>query len=160
MNEVRDEQVPWASFAASVAATARGLRNDGTFAIYRDDGEEDDFGPSTPKYVQFCRYDETMLRCEVVSNAYLPADHRWTPEQEAALVAMGWNRPDQDDDTASPNWYLDVALVWAETGVDRVVRVLRDLWGVERMDDLMVDDLRRWRWVDTPTEDLADDPGR
>ena len=159
MNEVRAEVTPWASFAASVAATARRLPNDGTFALYREEGEEDDFGPSTPKYVQLCRWDETMLRCEVVSNTYLPPEHQWTPEQESRLVAMGWSRPDPDESTASPNWNLDVQLAWAEAGADRIVRVLRDLWGARYMNDVMVDDPRRWRWVDAP-EDLDDDPGR
>ena len=160
MNELRDDPMPWASFAASVAATARALPDNGTFALYREEVDRDDFGSSTPKYVQVCRYGGSMLRCEVVSNAYLPRLYAWTPEQEATLVSMGWNRPAPDDATASPNWYLDVALVWAEAGVDRIVRVLRDLWGAERLRDVVVDDLGRWQWVDTPTEDLADDPGR
>lgn len=161
MNAVRRSDMPWASFAASVADLARRLPDDGTFVLYCDENGEDDVGSTWPKYVQLCRYGDAMLRCEVVSNTYLPTAHRWTPEQELGLVSMGWRRPDPEDETASPNWYLDVSLAWAETGVERIVRVLRDLWGARVLSDVVLNesDLRRFRWIDTP-EDLDDDPGR
>lgn len=162
VNDLRPRTIPWMSFAASVAATVRRLPDDGTFVLHRDEGELDDFGhPHTPKYAQFCRWSSSMLRCEVVSNAFLPEEHHWSPAEEVRLLAMGWKCPDPDEPTASPNWHLDVALVWAEVGVDRVVQVLRDLWGARVMSDVVLDakDLRRFRWTDVP-EDLDDDPGR
>ncbi|KQP82165.1 hypothetical protein [Aeromicrobium sp. Leaf291] len=162
MTTGRSAAIPWASFAASLADMARRLPADGSFILHRDEGERDDFDlPRTPKYVQVCRWDAAMLRCEVVSNTYLPEGHHWTASEEHLLVAMGWLRPDPDDPTASPNWCLDVEMVWAEAGVDRIVRVLRDLWGARVMSDVVLDaeDLRQFRWIDTP-EDLDDDPGR
>lgn len=161
MKAVRQGEMPWASFAASITDMARRLPDDAAFPLYRDEGEVDGLGSSWPRYVQVCRYGGTMLRCEVVSNTYLPAEYRWTPQQEERLAAMGWNRPDLEESAASPNWYLDVSLAWAETGIERIVRVLRDLWGARLLHDVVLDqsDMRGFLWIDTP-EDLTDDPGR
>jgi hypothetical protein len=152
VNTPQQRPIPWSSFAASLADVARRLPGGGVFVMHLDERTGERLGPEWVKYVQLCRWGGTMLRCEVVSNTYLPPEHGWTPEQEAQLSSIGWCVPDPGEPTASPNWYLDVHLAWAEAGIDRIIRVLRDVWGARMLDDVLIDrsSVGRLRWIDTP----------
>jgi hypothetical protein len=44
-------------------------------------------------FVQFLAYEDGSGCSEVVSNTYLDGDDRWTTEQEARLLALGWDPP-------------------------------------------------------------------
>ena len=46
-------------------------------------------GRNTKRYLQFLAYEDGSLVAETVSNHYLDAKDRWTPEGEATLQGLG-----------------------------------------------------------------------
>ena len=155
MSTAIESGVDWTAFSYSLAQVLRKLRQDATFGLQMDDGEVDEFGePSAPKYLQFRAYGPGWLRCEVVSNTYLPPEHQFSPTQEQQLAAMGWASPGHEDENGSPNHYLDVETVWVDFVADLVVRVFRDVWSVTRIEQIIgdADDMRRFCWLAVPDE--------
>ena len=149
------EVSPWESLSRSLAVTIRSLRDGDSFTICREepDAECDELGDrELPRYLQVCRQADSV-RFEVVSSTYLPPEHRWTSDQETALLAMGWNHPSEAP-SGGPNWFVDVDDAWLEVGTDMVVRVLRDLWDAQVLQDVVMDSdaLRRFRWIEESTQ--------
>ena len=145
--------IDWTVFAYSLADVLNGLREDATFGLEVDDGDFDDFGePTSSRYMQFRAFGPGWLRCEVVSNAFLPPEHQFKPEQEQQLADMGWSQPGDEHEQGSPNHYLDVETVWVDFVADLAVRVFRDIWSVDRIEQIVgaADDMRRFRWLAVP----------
>lgn len=64
--------------------------------------------------MQVSHEDRLGLIAEVVSNEFLPEDEEWTPGEEEALIALGWEAPQEtglDPSECSPNffrhWWFD-----------------------------------------------------
>jgi hypothetical protein len=56
------------------------------------------------RYVQFWLQSPEYFVAEVISNLNIGDAVALSPEDEAALLGMGWNPPEED---GRPNWYLD-----------------------------------------------------
>lgn len=54
------------------------------------------------RYLQYLLFEDGSLVAETVSNEYLEEPHLLSAEDEAVLVALGWNPPRPADD--QPNW--------------------------------------------------------
>jgi hypothetical protein len=154
MAEALMDEVDWPSFSYSLADVLVHLSDDETFSMQKDDGQVDEFGePDALRYVQVCAYGSGWLRCEVVSNRFLPPDHQHSLEHEEMLRAAGWNEP-SDDEEASPNWYVDIESAWVDFAADMIGAVFRDVWGVTRVSQIVGDehDVRRFRWRELPDD--------
>jgi hypothetical protein len=140
--------IDWAAFSYSLAHVLRRLRPDSTFSLEMNDGDEHD----AARYMQFCAYGPGMLRCEVVSNDFLPPERKHSIVDLRWLADAGWGEPGDTDGRGSPNHYLDVAIEWVDFAADLAVRVFRDLWGVTELTEIVadLDDLRRFRWLAVP----------
>lgn len=151
--EALGSSVDWPALSYSIADLLCRVEQDSSFSFEKFDGEFDEFDLHvTSRYVQFCAHGPGWLRCEVVSNRFLPQSEQHSAAQERELDEMGWNAPDDDDGSGSPNWWIDVELVWVDFAADMVVQVFRDVWGVERLEQLVCDKdrLRHFRWLELP----------
>ncbi|SFA58256.1 hypothetical protein SAMN05444374_11274 [Rhodococcoides kroppenstedtii] len=95
-----------------------------------------------PPCVQFHGWDESVVRCEVLSDDYLAPHRAWTSFGSALLTELGFHAPprtaedagaapDDTEDASIPvNWYLDLSHRYADRAADACVRVLRDVWQV------------------------------
>ena len=54
-------------------------------------------------FVQFLAYEDGSLIAETVSNHYLSERDRWSREEEAELLALGWGEPNPPK---RPNWFV------------------------------------------------------
>jgi len=54
-------------------------------------------------FVQFLVYEDGSLIAETVSNHYLGERDRWSGDEEADLLALGWGEPDPPK---KPNWFV------------------------------------------------------
>jgi hypothetical protein len=62
-----------------------------------------DVGPhGVGRYVQLLVHEDSSILAEACSNNYLEGSYRLNPEEEAALVAIGWKKPRLPD---KPNWW-------------------------------------------------------
>lgn len=137
---------PWTTFSASLARLLRQTPQDDSFGmqVARDN----------VRYVQFCAYGPGRLRCEVVSNEYLPRERRHTVKDLRWLANQGWGEPGDVEGQGSPNHYLDVDVEWADFAADMAVRVFRDLWGLGGFDQILIDEavLHRFQFVTDESE--------
>lgn len=132
---------PWTIFSASLARLLRQTPQDDSFGMRSArDGA---------RYVQFCAYGPGRLRCEVVSNEYLPSERRHTVENLRWLAQEGWGEPGDIEGPGSPNHYIDVDVEWADFAADMAVRVFRDLWDVGGFTEIVIDEAvhHRFRFV-------------
>jgi hypothetical protein len=66
-----------------------------------------DCGKETSQFIQFMALEDGVsVIGECVSNTFLDADHAFTPDEERALQALGWNDPLPPHE---PNWFFEAA---------------------------------------------------
>lgn len=122
-----DELHPsWRRLIASLADTLSGLTPGQSLSLH-----------ASENWVQF-RAVKDGLRAEAVSNGYLDDDNQLTPDQDAALEALGWLPPFDDEgieraqsyyqELAAPVIFNDVATL--------AVYTLADVYGVAYPQDL------------------------
>ena len=68
-----------------------------------------------------------MIRAEVAGNDVLDPAYRMDVDQENALVAIGWQRPGDDE---SPNWWLDVTREEVDVVLTMMTAAFRQVFGV------------------------------
>ena len=123
----------WHDLAYSIARHLESMADDTYFSLYVDDsgrpGHDAEFD-GHPLYVQFCAYDGDMVRCEVVSNRYLPEDRQHSVDALIALRADGWRLPADENINGSPNLFIDVPRSGLDLAAAMVTRVFRRTWGV------------------------------
>lgn len=126
-------KLTWADLAYSLGQHLASMPEDATFTLYVDEQARPGFDPDLdgyPRYVQFCAYEGGMLRCEVVSNTYLPPDMQHSIDDLIAMRADGWTLPDDEHVSGSPNLYVDIDADDAAEVAAMVVRVFQDVWHV------------------------------
>ena len=99
-----------ADLAYSLEQYLASMPEDAIFTLYVDEQARRGFDPDLdgyPRYVQFCAYEGGMVRCEVVSNTYLPADMQHTIDDLITMRSDGWTLPDDEHVSGSPNLYVD-----------------------------------------------------
>jgi len=121
-------QAAWGKFEAQVGRNLDQL-GDGTMIIEVEAGESQ----ATP-YVQFAG-DDHGVRGEVSSNRFLDEACRLDRVQKRALVALGWNRPDDEH----PNWWVDVSRNEMSLLTSMTVGALRTAIGVVHPEFLVWD---------------------
>jgi hypothetical protein len=82
-------------------------------------------------FLQALAFEDGSLVTEVVSNRYLEGDERWTPTDEARLVELGWDLPNQPK---RPNWIV-VEPTHAPAVDEVAARVVATLRAVFRLND-------------------------
>jgi hypothetical protein len=96
-----------------------------------------DCGEETSKYLQFMALEDgASVIGECISNTFLDAHHAFTPDQELALRALGWNDPLPPKE---PNWFFE-ATSNADLLVlsDMTYRTLREILGHSDRDVVVV----------------------
>lgn len=124
----------WSRFQVRLADHVAEMSDDDILIVSADDAGDDDADGAAP-YVQFCAWGETLVRCEVSSNAYLGVDRRLDRAASEAVMGLGWAAPTVDsaaDDAGegSANFYVDVERSQADRLAVMTTRVLRDVFGV------------------------------
>ena len=56
------------------------------------------------RYVQFVTEDGDWLRAEAVGDRYLGGHPPLSDRERLALIELGWNEPDEDDDSGGNYW--------------------------------------------------------
>jgi hypothetical protein len=122
----------WSGFRARLADHLAEMEDDDILVVDTDPADQV-VGGAAP-YVQFCAWGETCMRAEVVSNAYLAAAHRMDEAEVEAVTGIGWHAPtrerDDEPDSGSENFFLDLERVEADRLAVMAVRVLREVFGV------------------------------
>lgn len=148
------------------AEAARGWADlERRLAEWLEDGPPDGYviiemqsgGPDVWPRVQLV-IEDFDVRTEAISNHYLAAAFRLTPEREAQLVALGWRAPNltgqEEHYDGSVNFWSDDELPdCAGRIAERLVRTLRDGYGIPAPDFLTVhafDDDGAWADDDVP----------
>jgi hypothetical protein len=86
---------------------------------------------------QALAFEDGSLVTEVVSNAYLEPDDRWTPAQEEGLTALGWEPPDPPK---RPNWLAVESTTTPDIGavVERGLETMTEMLGLGDADEVVV----------------------
>ncbi len=86
---------------------------------------------------QTIAYEDGSLVAEATSATYGTDDERHTPETEAALAGLGWLSPVPPK---RPNWQRVEHSFYPEIGdvADQAIRTLRDIFGIEETDKLLL----------------------
>lgn len=121
----------WDEFERRLVARLDAMEDDDLLLVEVPGDEEQD--GATP-YVQFCAWGEDMFRCEAVSNHYLAETWALTQDAGDELVALGFAAPtyapDEDADSGSSNFYVDVPRDEAFDLGWMTVVALRNVYGV------------------------------
>ncbi len=125
----------WDTVAQSLEARLLALADGESFVLDGPLDNEDDPDGGSSRYVQFCAYnDAKSIRCEVVSNSYLPEHLRHSIDDLVTLRTAGWSLPtalpDEEEGTGSYNLFLDVDVDDATVGAKAVCVALRDVWSM------------------------------
>jgi hypothetical protein len=108
--------IAWPAFDEALAEGLAALTEDQflVMSVKRCRSSSADGVDGAARFVQFVAQGAYGLRAEAASNNYLVGADRLGPEQEDALVAIGWQPPTSDADTApiddpdgSPNHFRD-----------------------------------------------------
>jgi hypothetical protein len=123
MSSTFDEAVEaaWARFEGQLERALERL-GDGSEVVSVGLDTEEGAAP----YVQFAG-SGGWIRCEVSSNKFLADEHRLDEMAHAALDALGWHEPDEDE---SPNWWFDIARDAISLAVSMTIGALRQVFGV------------------------------
>ncbi len=128
----------WDRFERELAAALPLLRDECLVLVTREGN----------RYVQFAGSSSGGLFAEAVSNAYLAPGDRLDPQQEAALVALGWSPPTHAPDATSPipapagspNFFREFAAPFSSAAAARLaVRTLAEVLGVPGPEALSYD---------------------
>ena len=134
----------WSAFRGRLADHVAAMQDD-EVALVEAETSVEDGDPGAAPYVQFCAWGEDLVRCELTSNAYLPAAHQLDEDQVAALVALGWNPPthgpEEEAGSGSTHFYLDAERIEADRLAAMAVRAFREVFGVPHPAFLSSDDL-------------------
>lgn len=156
----------WEDLTFSLARHLESMPTDSYFSLYVDDSGRPGFEADLddhPLYVQFCAFGEQMVRCEVVSNEFLPADRQHSVDDLIAMRLDGWTLPSDEHVHGSPNIHLDVHTDDADRAAAMVMRVFQVVWQVTTADGIITDarHLRgrhAFRVLDAPVDDRTFDP--
>ncbi|MDQ4006771.1 MAG: hypothetical protein M3211_01585 [Actinomycetota bacterium] len=123
----------WGRFQSDLADHVVAM-DDGDVLVVDAESSLDDAATGAAPYVQFCAWSDDLVRAEVSSNEYLD-DGVWLDDDgETALLDLGWNPPthavDEEADSGSANFYLDVERREADRLAAMAVAALRDVFGV------------------------------
>ena len=124
----------WGKFEEQIGRKL-GQLGAGSFSI---EVEAETEGEGSTPYVQFLG-SKDLVRGEVASNRFLDRACRLGKTQKLALVALGWNRPDDEH----PNWWIDVTRDELPLLSSMTVGALRVAIGVHHPEFL--------EWDDQPT---------
>jgi hypothetical protein len=80
-----------------------------------------------PPFVRLSSPERLLVRAEAAGNGSLGASYQLTDAQQAALVAAGWQAPDE----TCPEFSCDLSQDAAEEMAELVVGALRDVYGVQ-----------------------------
>ena len=124
----------WSKFQARLADHVVDMEDDDLLLVEAESSVDDEDEGAAP-YVQFCAWDEDLVRCEVSSNEYLADEHRLDSVGVQILKALGWSGPtvgrdDEDPGEGSANFYIDVERSEADRLAVMTVRALREVFGV------------------------------
>lgn len=125
----------WDTVAQSLEARLLTLEDGESFVLDGPLDDENDPDGGSSRYVQFCAYNGgESIRCEVVSNSYLPTHLRHSIDDLVTLRIAGWTLPTalpgEDEESGSYNLFLDVDGDDAAAGAKAVCVALRDLWSM------------------------------
>ncbi len=122
----------WSGFRARLADRLAAMEDDEVLVVDTDPGDETTGGAAP--YVQFCAWGEAWTRGEVVSNEYLAPAHRLDDTAVDVVLGIGWGAPtrtrDDEPDSGSENFFLDLRRNEADRLAVMAVRVLREVFGV------------------------------
>lgn len=105
----------WHAFSDALRQVLPKLLDDGVLILsVRGTGAAEDGADLGASYfVQFAGQGGQLLRAEAVSNTFLAAEERLSPEAQRQLVQLGWQPPthvpgaEHTDPTGSPNYYRE-----------------------------------------------------
>ncbi len=126
-------EITWNDLSYSLARHLESMPDGADFLLSVDDSgrpDHDEQLDGHPLYVQFCAFGGDMVRCEVVSNRYLPEERQHSVDDLIALRADGWRLPGDENINGSPNLYLDGARSETDDAAVMVMQVFRRIWGV------------------------------
>jgi hypothetical protein len=128
----RGSREAWSSFQARLGDHLAAMEQDDVLVV-EVLGTEEDEGGALP-YLQFCAWGDGMLRGEVSSNHVLTASRQLDAGGEAAVEALGFAGPtygrDDEPDSGSLNFHVDLGRTEADRLAVMSVRALRDVFGV------------------------------
>lgn len=122
----------WDDLEHSLGLHLASMPADAIFTLYVAEAERPGFDPvfdGYPRYVQFLAYDDAV-RCEVVSNTYLPPELQHSVDDLIALRLDGWTLPTDEHVSGSPNIFLDVPATEGAVAAAMTMRVFREVWHV------------------------------
>ncbi len=105
----------WHAFSDGLCRVLPRLLDDGVLILsVRGTGAGDDgVDLGSSYFVQFAGQEGHLLRAEAVSNSFLAAEERLSPEAQMRLVQLGWQPPthlpggEGGDPTGSPNYFRE-----------------------------------------------------
>lgn len=112
----------WVGFRGRVADRLAEMEDGRSLLVALTDEESDGVAPYCQVMV-----DRGWLRVEAASNECLDGHHELGGEQEAALVALGFDEP---EDEQSPNFWVDLEQREADRAAWLIVHALREVYGV------------------------------
>ena len=123
----------WTAFRARLADRLAELEDDDSLLIEVETGVDEDELEGAAPYLQFMGWGGDLVRAEVASNVFLDERCRLGDEEQEQLVGLGWLAPtydpDDETDSGSPNFYVDVERREADRLAVMVVGALRDAFG-------------------------------
>jgi hypothetical protein len=128
----RGSREAWSRFQARLGDHLAAMEQDDLLVVDVI-GTEEDEGGALP-YLQFSAWGDGMLRGEVSSNHVLAASRQLDAGGEAAVEALGFAGPtygrDDEPDSGSLNFHVDLQQTEADRLAVMSVRALRDVFGV------------------------------
>lgn len=130
----------WNVFAYTLGRRFASMKDGETFTIEGPPDDLDNPESGSQRYIQFCCFDGGQsIRCEVVSNSYLPEGLKHSVEDLVTLRMAGWSLPTvlpgEDEGSGSTNLFLDVEVGAAAVAIEAVWVAMRDVWSAEPWTD-------------------------
>jgi hypothetical protein len=124
----------WSTFQVRLAEYLAQMQDDHVLIIEAQSGLADDETAGAAPYVQFTAWGGDLLRSEAVSNHYLDPTYALDEAGSARLEALGWSAPSygpQDEpDSGSINFWLDVERVESDQVAAMTTRAFREVWSI------------------------------
>lgn len=92
-------EAAWVGFRGRLADHIATMDDDDVTLVVFGGAVDDDAGDDqgSPPYVQLCAFGDDLVQVEAASNHYLADACRLSGEDEATLVSLGWEEPDEQD---------------------------------------------------------------
>lgn len=124
----------WSTFQVRLADYLTRMQDDHVLIIEAQSGLADDDEAGAAPYVHFTAWGGNLLRCEAVSNSYLDSTYALDEVGAAHLEALGWEAPthgpEDESDSGSANYWLDVERGESDQVAAMTTRAFREVWSI------------------------------